>query len=199
MTKQIIFIDESGDPGFDFEHGASRYFTLGIIIFSVKKDALEMEDGIKKLRDKLHKKELKFSKATQIERNTYLHEINKYPFYSKVLVVDKELIINHFLRTKPRNFYNFFLKQILEHSKIKDAKVILDGKGNKHFIKELKSYLRKAATDQIKDFTLKDSEKEVLLQVADIVTGAVAWGFKNNNRKYTELIDKEKLNIWRFE
>lgn len=34
--EQIIFIDDSGDPGFKFNRGSSRYFVIACIIFNSK-------------------------------------------------------------------------------------------------------------------------------------------------------------------
>lgn len=53
------------------------------------------------------------------------------------------------------------LKELLSHSQIAaaKAKIILDGQGNKHFVSELKSYLRHSAV-QMKSFSMKDSKKK---------------------------------------
>lgn len=199
MPRQLVFIDESGDPGFELNHGASPYFTIGIVIFNSMEDANKMIAGIGELKRRLKvKDELKFSKASHEHRLEYIKEINKYSFFSKVIVVDKQVVKSHDLRTKPKLFYNFILKQILIHSPILEAKVVLDGKGNKHFIEELKCYLKRGNDDKIKDFSLKDSKKDCLVQVADTIASAIAWGYKNENHVYRKAFDAKKINIWEF-
>lgn len=198
-SRKLVFIDESGDPGFDIEHGASSYFAIGVVVFSSYADAQCMEREITLLKENLGiRGELKFSKSSHERRIAYLQAINKCNFYAKVLFVDKNKITSHKLRTKPAMFYNFFLRQIVEHSRIKQAKVTLDGKSNKAFIRELKAYLRKSA-DFSGEFTMKDSRRDVLVQVADSITSAVAWDRKNAKSIYHSEIGKSKLNIWDFE
>lgn len=199
MPRQLVFIDESGDPGFDIKNGASQFFTIAIVIFNSMDNANDMKNGIQALKEKLYiTDELKFSKASHQRRMMYIEEINKYNFFSKIIVVNKDLIKSHDLRNKPRLFYDFILKQILSHSPLCEAKVILDGKGNKHFIDELKGYLKRDNFNKIKDFSLKDSKRDCLIQVADTIASAIAWGYKNNNHIYKSCLAKNKINIWEF-
>lgn len=199
MPRQLVFIDESGDPGFDIKNGASQFFTIAVVIFNSMDDANSMNKSIQELKSSLYiSDELKFSKASHQRRMLYINEINKHNFFSKVIVVDKDKIKSHDLRNKPRLFYNFILKQILSHSPILEAKVILDGKGNKHFRDELKGYLKRESDNKIKDFSLKDSRKDCLVQVADTVASAIAWGYKNNNHIYKNALSKRKINVWEF-
>ena len=71
-------------------------------------------------------------------------------------------------------------------------------KGNKHFRDELKGYLKRESDNKIKDFSLKDSRKDCLVQVADTVASAIAWGYKNNNHIYKNALSKRKINVWEF-
>ena len=197
-SMKLVFIDESGDPGFDIEHGASSYFAIGVVVFPSYADAQCMEREITLLKENLGiRGELKFSKSSHERRIAYLQAINKCNFYAKVLFVDKNKITSQELKTKPARFYNFFLKQVVKHSQIKQAKITLDGKSNKAFILELKTYLRKSA-DFSGEFVMKDSKKDVLVQVADSITSAVAWDRKNAKNTYHSLIAESKLNIWDF-
>ncbi|MBO5441637.1 MAG: DUF3800 domain-containing protein [Alphaproteobacteria bacterium] len=199
MPRQLVFIDESGDPGFDIAHGASSYFVIAVVIFNSMDAVNSMITGIEDLKRELNiHDELKFSKASHENRLKYIETINKYTFFSKIIVVNKNIITSHDLRNKPRLFYNFILKQVLTHSPILEAKVILDGKGNKHFRDELKSYLKRENDNKIKDFSLKDSKKDCLVQVADTIASAIAWGYKNNNPIYEKSFNKNKIHIWEF-
>lgn len=71
----LIFIDESGDAGFKFEKGSSRYFVVALIIFDDDLDAEETALAIKKYRKSLNKSnqfEFKFNKANKKEREQFL-------------------------------------------------------------------------------------------------------------------------------
>ncbi len=51
----IIFIDESGDVGFQIAKGSSKTFTVALVIFDDLLDAEETALRIKRLRQKLNK------------------------------------------------------------------------------------------------------------------------------------------------
>ena len=62
----LVFIDDSGDPGFKFERGSSRYFIVLILIFNDELEAEKTAVAIKELRRNLgfpDDAEFKFSKS----------------------------------------------------------------------------------------------------------------------------------------
>lgn len=53
----LIFIDDSGDPGFKFDKGSSKIFVIVLIIFDDNLDAEETALKIKRLRQRFKKSE----------------------------------------------------------------------------------------------------------------------------------------------
>ena len=53
MGKQLIFIDDSGDPGFKFGRHSSKYFVICCLVFDDWLDAEEAGIGIKLLKREL--------------------------------------------------------------------------------------------------------------------------------------------------
>jgi len=49
----LVFIDESGDPGLKIEKGSSRFFTIALVIFEDKEEALACDQRIKLLKREL--------------------------------------------------------------------------------------------------------------------------------------------------
>lgn len=49
----LVFIDESGDPGLKIEKGSSRYFTVSLVVFEDKEEALACDQRIGLLRREL--------------------------------------------------------------------------------------------------------------------------------------------------
>jgi hypothetical protein len=60
----LVFIDDSGDPGFKLDKGSSRYFVVACVIFDDNLDAEEAALKIKRLRRTLgwrNEQEFKFN------------------------------------------------------------------------------------------------------------------------------------------
>lgn len=198
----IVFIDECGDAGFKIEEqSSSRYFVIALVVFADVESSAKTEQVIAKLHQELGiRQEFKFCHDSRKTKLKVFNALRDCDFTVELLVVDKKLIESKYLREHPKNFYNFMLKEIISHSEIADAKakIVLDGKGNKHFVNELKSYLRKDNKVQMKSFSLKDSKKDNLLQLADYVAGGIMCCYKHNNDDYKKLLGKKIARLWEF-
>lgn len=74
----IIFIDDSGDPGFKVGKGSSEVFVIALVIFDDPLDAEETALKIKRLRQALghHEKyEFKFNKCSKDFRCKFLSTV----------------------------------------------------------------------------------------------------------------------------
>lgn len=49
----LVFIDDSGDPGFKFDKGSSEYFVISMVIFDDELEAEKIAVAIKELRRKI--------------------------------------------------------------------------------------------------------------------------------------------------
>ena len=49
----LVFIDESGDPGLKIEKGSSRFFSVSLVIFEDKEEALACDQRITLLKREL--------------------------------------------------------------------------------------------------------------------------------------------------
>ena len=206
----IIFINESGDPGFKTQKGSSLHFVIALIIFDDELDAEETALKIKKLRKKLGKSnqfEFKFNKCNRKLRESFLHQIKNCRFRIRAIVFDKEKIYSPYLRSNKESFYRFALRQVLEHNNetIKQAKIRLDGRGEKVFRKQLVTYLRKhlnSETKQImKNLRFRDSRKDVLIQMADMIAGSIRRYFDHNTNDwdiYRKIIKHKEEDVWEF-
>lgn len=79
----IVFIDDSGDPGFKIEKGSSKTFVICCVIFD---DELEVEKTavkIKELRRELNKSDqfkFKFNKCSRDYRIRFLETVKPFNF-----------------------------------------------------------------------------------------------------------------------
>jgi len=87
---------------------------------------------------------------------------------------------------------------------LQNASIKIDGSGDKEFKKALTSYLRKyVGENKIKKFKFIDSKQDNLIQLADMVVGAIARSYsetrKDASRWLYVLKRKGKIkNIWDF-
>lgn len=132
----LIFIDDSGDPGFKLGGGSTNYFVIVLVIFHDPLEAEKTALAIKKLRRELgfsHSEEFKFFKSRKEVRIKFLTAINQYDFKIRSLVVNKSVIRSHQLQTKKDKFYAYFIKEVLKHSdgSILEANIKIDGSGGR--------------------------------------------------------------------
>lgn len=213
--KQYIFIDESGDPGFKLEKGSSEYFVIACIIF---KDKLEMERTaflIKDLRRNLgfsDNVEFKFSQSKNEVKINFLTQINKTDWSVVALIINKRKIYSHKLKSDKNKFYNFLIKNLLKYNEIiSNAKINIDGSGDREFKRSFKTYLNKelniVGNKKFTDFKFVDSKKDVLIQMSDMVCGSIRKYYETNNkdknistkdRNYKNIIKSHIINEWDF-
>jgi len=161
----LIFLDESGDPGFKSEQGSSSHFVIALVIFDNPLDAEETALSIKRLRQKLklHETfEFKFNKMSDFYRFQLLEAVTASPFRVRAMVVDKRVLHSPQLIGSKESFYNYFVSEVLRHNrgKIKDASLRVDGSGDREFKQAFKTYLRgKLSSQTMKKCKFVDSKK----------------------------------------
>tara|TARA_R110002167_G_scaffold169019_1_gene366809 strand:+ start:25459 stop:26076 length:618 start_codon:yes stop_codon:yes gene_type:complete len=178
----LVFIDESGDPGFKLAKGSSPTFVTSMVIFDDHDQARACGARISRLMGELRvKPEFKFSKLYHPHRDTFFEVMGEFQFRTRSVVVQKELIYSDALRTKKESFYKFFIRNMLQHDggSLNNAKVVIDGSGDRAFKKAFRSYLRKHLdANAVTKLDLKDSVKDPLVQLADMTAGAIARSYK---------------------
>jgi hypothetical protein len=150
--------------------------------------------------------EFKFSKSSSDLRDKFFNKMSKFDFKVRALVVDKANIYSTRLRTNKNSFYNFFVKQLIHHdnSALTNASIKIDGSGDKVFKRELQAYLRKElSANKIRKFRFIDSKSDNLIQLADMVVGAIARSYKPERAdasRWREKLKRENKigNIWNY-
>ena len=206
----LIFIDDSGDPGFKIEKGSSSVFVITCVIFDDELEAEKTAVAIKEFRRKLKKSdnfEFKFNKADREFRTKFLESIIHFKFRIRAIVFDKVKIKSDELKTSKQSFYNYAIKMVLKHSfgTIKEAKIRLDGHGDRIYKREVIRYLRKELNNRenriFQKLQFVDSKSNVLIQLADMIAGAIHRKYeieKTDSKMYFNLIKKPKEDLWEF-
>ena len=208
MTKyeQLIFIDDSGDPGFKFNRGSSHLFVIACVIFNSKISAEYTSASIKFLKERLgwkQEREFKFHRANDKQKKLFFDTIKKQDFIIRAIVVNKNTITNKSLQNS-ESFYSQIIKMVLDNYKnMKLARISLDGSGNKSFRKKSTAELRRAINKnnyRMVDFRLVDSKDDVLIQLADMIAGAINAKYDKSKRlkhDYIRMI-KNRIDDIRF-
>ena len=204
----LIFIDDSGDPGFRIEKGSSTHFVIAMVVFEDPLEAEKTSVAIKDLRRKLKVSDLfefKFNKTNRKFRNAFIDTSKGFKFKIRAIVVDKELIRSKRLRGHKETFYNHIIMQILKHSKsIKNAKLRFDKRGERTLRNELRVYLSRELDNKNKkvfsDLKFVDSRQNTLIQLADMVAGSIFASYTGKDKSYlTQFrVAKRVENIWEF-
>lgn len=180
-NKQWIYIDDSGDPGFKIGNGSSKYFVIACIIFDEKIDATNAVSEVKRFKeDRLgwsDKRELKSNKTSVNIKTEFFNAIcNSCNFKVRAIVIDKTVLYSNELKNNKISFYNYAIRQVLSKAHLNNAKIVIDGHADRNYKKQAISYIRKVVgrtRGSISDIKFEDSSKNNLIQIADMVAGAI--------------------------
>lgn len=202
----MMFIDESGDAGLKVDCGSSRYFIVALVAFEDHDEALGAHERIDLLRREMglpDRFEFHFNKVNLEQRKQFLAVVAPYHFFYWGIVIDKAKLT---ARGFPfdESLYKYACGLAFENAKprLGTTTVVIDGSGSKDFRKQLKTYLARRVKDDagkclIKKLKIQDSRKNNLLQMADMVVGAIArtYGGKADAQEYRKLIAHREIYV----
>jgi len=207
----LIFIDDSGDPGFKLDKGSTSHFIIAMVIFNDELEAEKTAISIKELKRKLgfsEQIEFRFFKNSQKIRIKFLEAIKKSKFRIRCLVVDKSIIYSDELKSNKNSFYAYFIKEALKHSSasILNAKVRMDGSGDRIFRRNFFTYLRRELNSDerkiMRNCKMVNSKGNVLVQMADMIAGSINRA-ENKDKKdcqiYKSIIKNHIEDEWHFQ
>jgi len=81
-----------------------------------------------------------------------------------------------------------------------NARVRIDGSGDREFQRALKLYLRRELPGKISDVRMVDSKRDNLMQLADMCVGAVARSFRKSEERgrWVRMLRPRVEDIWQF-
>ena len=204
----LVFVDESGDVG--LKNCSSKYFTVTLVLFEDSEEALSADRKINQLRKELSLPsyfEFHFSKLKNVYRKIFLTSITSYEFFYFSIIIDKQKL----WCKGPQyldSFYKYTCGLIFQEAKprLSNAKVVIDGSGSRKFKQQLSTYLRRRVNDPqdgnrfIREVKLEDSHRNNLLQMADMICGAVARDFNQPKEKglYRKIISHREIWVERW-
>ena len=204
----LIFMDESGDTGFKLKTASSRYFVLTIVIFDNLESAAEANEAINELHKELKfpgSKEFKFSTGTSNKYKTvFLSKLSKHDFRYRTIVIDKEKLAQREPSNPEESLYMLVTDQLFlrAQGRVKNASLFVDRTAqSKAFIQKFNRYLKKKLnTDMNKligEIRHKDSKSNNLLQLADMVCGAIYRKYNKKDDSFYKMIKKREEDLWK--
>ncbi|HEU5080472.1 MAG TPA: DUF3800 domain-containing protein [Opitutaceae bacterium] len=195
----LVFIDESGDVGLKIESGSSPYFVVTLVVFQNEASARSADNTIANLRTRMgvsENFEFHFSKISNKHRLSFFKEVNGIEFSYYSIVINKRGLTGPGFSVK-ESFYKYACKLVLTNAAaaLRESTVVLDGCGSREFKRELCGYLRRAVNNPaaefvaIKKLKLQESHRNNLIQLADMVCGAVG-------RSFSDRPDKDEYRKW---
>jgi hypothetical protein len=203
-AKQYIFIDDSGDPG--FKGAASSHFVIACALFMDDLTAEEAALLMKKYRRSLgwpDHREFKFAKTKKEYVKELLRQVSKLDFQISAIIVDKS-------KVKPistKNFYYHIISELLTKLPLTNASIRIDGSSGTNHMRSAAASFRKnikAAVNNhpLLDIRFVDSQENNLIQLADLIAGAIFRSTQTNktdHAEYLKIIKKRILNVYHYE
>lgn len=199
--QQLIFIDDSGDPGFKLKRGSSQLFVIACVIFNSPISAEYTAASLKMLKEQMswrQEREFKFHRANDEQKKLFFNTVKKHDFKIRAIVVDKSKISEPNLK-KSESFYSYVVQEVLDDYKgMKRARISLDGSGNKNYRKKSTAKIRQAVNKNSRrmvEFRLVDSRDSVLIQLADMIAGAIMAKYDRNKRSRHDYLRMLKFQV----
>jgi len=184
--------DESGDVSFTFDKGASRYFVVAVIATT---DADALRQRLADLRHDLNLPttyEFSFNalSSTSLRRRVF-ETLAGADFEGWAVIVDKTALPDPFRVMQRLDFYLYFVTELIRlipAEKREGATLILDEYGSAATLRrELRRFLTaRNIPRHFHKITVRRSQSESLIQVADLVAGAI---LRRDARKDAESYD----------
>ena len=186
----LVFVDESGDTGLKNIAGSSRYFVITLVIFEIEEDADDISRRIDLLRQELHlplRYEFHFFKTKTAIRRAFLTAAGHGRFTYCALVVDKRKLSGPGYDSHDSFYQSVCAAAFIEALPwLHEANTQFDESGSREFRKSLASHLLCSINrgedgfKRLKKVGTQVSKGNNLMQLADMICGAIARNYEDN-------------------
>ena len=203
----LVLVDESGDVGFKFSKGSSQFFAVTSVLFENNEEAQQCDLCIDRLRKDLQfpqEFEFHFHENKPETRKAFLQAIARYNFRCFTVIVDKAKLDIKALSTVA-SLYRYVCGLVFENAKpyLNEAVVVIDGSGSRDYKRRVQQFLKNRINDptakhrHIKKVKVEDSARDNLLQLADMVSGAIYRSFseKQEAQEYGRIIAPREVSV----
>jgi hypothetical protein len=183
----LVFVDESGCPGFLPDVHADSVFVLAMVVFTSRADAAETQQVISDLQRTLtHKFEFKFAKCSFDVRDAFFRAIAHCKFFVVAIVVNRRRPVLSQTRMLDCDSHLSLVEELLTFDVLRDVELKIDGPRDRRFSQGLRRALAVKLRGRVRRMRMADSARDHLIQLADMCAGAVARAYR----------DRPEANRW---
>jgi len=194
--------DEAGDLSFNFEKGASRYLVI-VVIATPEPDKLrEFISNLRRENRLSPAHEFGFHNISSAQfRQRIFTALRSANFEAWALIADKTALPEPLrLLASGLDLYTFFVSEVVAHippEKRAGATLILDEMGNPEQTREeLKRMFKKRHMQHgFNRISMRRSKQEALIQIADLVAGAILRRDSRSQSESYELISGKIVEL----
>jgi hypothetical protein len=189
--------DESGDVSFNFGKGASRHFVIAVIATPSPDILRDILENLRQDSGLANRYEFGFHKlASEKLRSKVFSELAKTDFDAWAILVDKTTLGEAFKAMSGLDFYLYFVSELIRYipeGKRAGGTLILDEYGYPDQTKEELKRIMKARsiTHGFRRISIRRSQSEPLIQIADLIAGAIWRRDTHNDTGAYELIERK--------
>ena len=203
MLRQLVFIDDSGDPG--FKNSPSENFIMAAALFFDPKIATEVAEEMAKFKDRLgwqNNHEFKFRKTDKKTIKLLLETLSKFDFEIYAVYIDKRNYREVLPFLDREKVYNWAIRELLKTIPLDSAKIRIDGHVTRQYALKTAAYLRKEINtkkeQRILNIRFEDSKRVNLIQLADIIAGSINRSLqtdKTDSEDYIKIIRPKIVSL----
>lgn len=203
----LVFLDESGDLGMKIGQGSSPYLFMAAVVFRTSDLAAAVDRRISDLRIRLGlpgRYEFKFASMSRTRRLDFLQACAPFGFLHYSVAIDKRRLREDEFRDR-ESLYVFAgrLALVGVQGELRDAKIVIDRLGSKGLRQNLDRELRRQVNESgghVRKVEMQESHRQNLLQLADMVVGAIARSFtdKDDAQVYRNVIRHGEAGVTRW-
>ena len=203
-----LYLDESGDLGFDFVNKKpSKFFT--VCIFAVSGDEANrklIKEAKLVLRRKINNKrthiihELKATKTTQEIKCYFYNRVKDVHFGIYAVTLNKQKLFERLTKQKSR-VYNYIARQVLdaipfEKNNGERVSFVLDKSMAKPEIEEFNTYIRRQLEGKLPpsvslDISHRHSHQDFGIQIADLFSWGIFQKYERKNSNWYDIFRKK--------
>jgi hypothetical protein len=196
--------DESGDVSFSFDKGASRYFVVAVIATAAPELLRRLLADVRERSGLPAQYEFSFNalSSAPLRRRTF-EALAEADFEGWAVVVDKTTLPDSFRVMRRLDFYLYFvteLVRLIPADKREGATLILDEFGSPAQVRtELRRFMTiRDIPRHFKRIQVRRSKSEPLIQVADLVAGAILRRDAKGQADAFDYIEKKLSQVLEF-
>lgn len=209
-----LYLDESGDLGFDFVNKKpSKFFTITILALSSQDANRKLIKAVQTtLRRKLNGPKCRIRMACELKGTGTTFEVKKYFFerskdvrfgiYS--ITLNKKRVFDRLAKNKSR-VYNYIARQVLDHIPFEKnngdrVELIIDRSMAKPEIEEFNSYIRRQLEGRLSpnvplDIYHRQSHENGGLQAADLFCWGIFQKYERQDLRWYDVFAKSKVRF----